>query len=252
MARLAFAIEGSIDIWELRYGYSVEAAIAQAMYPFIGQTVLIYRIAEMQGGYFGLARLLSITALRGSDRPIVVFEDVEMFSAPPDYPFGVTTLSRVQLLDDDEFDAIRRNGGPVPLAPGLAEQRGQPFIFERPDLDATAFMARARQAARGICALTGEAAGEALEVEFIWPKGLGAGLEADNVLLLSPSAVQAFHLGHFSARDDLSILVDVAALDRDLLVRINPTGRLIVPDDPAFSPAAENLAYHRRFRFRSG
>lgn len=252
MARLAFAIEGSIDIWELRYGYSVEPAIAQAMYPYIGQTVLIYRIAEMQGGYFGLARLLSITALRGSDQPVVAFEGIEMFAAPPDYPFGVTTLSRVQLLDDDEFEAIRRNGSPVPLAPGMAEQRSQPFIFDRPDLDAAGFMARARQAARGICAFTGEDMGDALEMEFIWPKGLGVGLQTDNVLLLSPAAVDAFHLGHFSARDDLSILVDAAALDRALLARINPTGRLVVPDDPAFSPGPENLAYHRRFRFRLG
>jgi hypothetical protein len=250
MARLAFAIDSSINIWDLRYGYSVEPDIARAMSPFIGSTVLIYRIGEVQGGFFGLARLQSIAVLPGSDLPIAAFEGIEMFSAGSDYPFGVTTLSRVQLLDDDEFDAIVRRGQPLPVTSGIAEQASQPFFFDHPDLDAVAFNARARSAANGICAFTGERIGATLQLEIIWPKGTAAGFEADNVLPLSQQALDAFHNGHFSARDDLTILLDAAAIDPGLLARINRTGRLVVPEDPAFHPAPENLAYHRRFKFR--
>jgi hypothetical protein len=109
-----------------------------------------------------------------------------------------------------------------------------------------------RREAGGICALTGEAAGAALQLAVIWPKGLHAGLSADNFLPLSPAAAAAFEFGHFSARDDLSVLVDMARIDPRLAGRINPAGRLLVSDDPALRPAVENLAYHRRFCFHLG
>jgi hypothetical protein len=252
MARLAFAIDSSIDIGELAYGYGVDPALALVMAAHLGKDVLVYRIAEMQGGYFGIARLSSISDLVGTNLHTVVFDDIRMFLAEIPYPVGVTTLTRLQLLDAAEFEAIVGTGMPVPVPAGMMEPR-QPFRYDAPTVrDVGGMMARAREAAHGICALTGEVVGAALQLAVIWPKGMHAGLTADNFLPLSPAACVAFESGHLSARDDLGVLVDMSQIDRRLVERINRSGRLIVSDDPAMRPAPENLAYHRRFRFRLG
>lgn len=248
MVKLAFAIDGSIDIWELMGGYEVDPALVLAMSPHLNEDLLIYRIGEMQGGYFGVARLHSITAL-GGGLHAVEFTDIRVFTAEIPYPVGVTTLTRLQMLDDDEFDAIIESGAPALVPAGMMEPR-QPFIYGTPSYaDVGRVLEAVRKEARGICALTGEDVGSALTFAVIWPKGVRAGLQGDNLLPLGPDAHDAFDSGHFSARDDLSVMLDVFRMDRDLALRVNSSGKLLVSDNPTMRPAAENLAYHRRFRF---
>jgi hypothetical protein len=251
MAKLAFAIDGSIDIWDLAHGYGVDQALALAMSSHLGEDALIYRIAEMQGGYFGLARLVSITALAGTGaEQTVEFTDIRVFTAEIPYPVGVTTLTRLQLLDDKEFNAIVESGTPASVPIGMMEPR-RPFLYDTPSYaEVGSVLEMVRNQAKGICALTGEDVGAALQLAVIWPKGARAGLQGDNFLPLAPGAYEAFESGQFSARDDLSVLLDMSRMDRGLSRRVHPSGALVVSDNPALRPAAENLAYHRRVRFR--
>ena len=107
----------------------------------------------------------------------------------------------------------------------------------------------ANSKAGDVCALTGQPLPEGLEWTVISPRRAGSGI-APHVLALSPPAKEAFLSGPFSARSDLGILVDIAKMPTSLIYDVNPTGRLIVPDNPVFRPGADNLADHRRFVFR--
>jgi hypothetical protein len=168
-----------------------------------------------------------------------------MFARIAPHPANVTQISRLQMLDDAEFEAIVAHGQAVELPLELAEP-GVAFTYEAPALAEVEAVTRAfRVATRGICAVTGEATDPADPPFVLWGRGAGLSLDPTNLLTLSPLAFAAFEDGAMSAAAGLSILVDLARTDAGLLERINPTRRLIVPDDPRFRPAADSLAFHR-------
>jgi hypothetical protein len=238
--RLAYAIDGLTDIWTLDGPQDVDAVLAQAMVASLGADVLVYRIAEEQGGYFGMARLSAIYASPGRDRADIVFDEIRMFTVELPYAAGITMLTRLQFLDDDEFDAIVARGNPVDVSREFAER---PSTQERYTLN------QADAEVKDVCAFTGNPLPEDVGWTVISPRRGAMGL-AHNLVALSPPARDAFLDGHFSARNDLSILMDAAKISPSLRRAINPSGHLVVPENPALRPGRQNLADHRRFIFR--
>ena len=99
-----------------------------------------------------------------------------------------------------------------------------------------------RRATGNLCALTGAPLPpDALPIAVRWDGP--DRLHVNNLLLLSPLAEIAFRQGHFTVRDDLSIIVDFRQIDPELLERASPDGRLRVPDNLLLRPAPENLAW---------
>jgi hypothetical protein len=244
VVHLAFAIDGFTAIWELENPVEVDVEMARLVLGSLGSDVLIYRIGETQGSYFGLARLESISAASRPDRRELRFDRIRIFTVQLPYATGTTVLTRLQFLDRDEFAAVVSNGAPAEITPEVAEQE-------------QAFAALAGSAAEipasgddgaDFCAFTGEQLSSDQAWTAISPRREGAG-SAHNVLALSPAARAAFLAGHFSARDDLGILVDMAAIDPRLLAAMNSRCRLVVPGDARFHPSAANLADHRQLVF---
>jgi hypothetical protein len=235
VARLAFAIDASIDIFDLVRPQIVDPQIAQALCSALGQDVLIYRIGETQSGYYGLARLISIGAVDNRSA-YAAFDSIRMFQQRPLHPEGVVVLTRLQFLDEYEFDAVVSRAMPVSVLAALAELEQQP-IEGAPG-------AEAESTANNVCAFTGEPVSNG-DWTMIWPQRPGGGT-AGNVLALTPDAKAAFLSGHFAARDDLSI-VSGGDISRHLLRRLNPGGKLLVPLQRNFRPSEEALAWHRHF-----
>jgi hypothetical protein len=244
VAHLAFAIDGFVDLWGLEGPQDVDAGLAQSMFGALGSDVLIYRIGETQGSYFGVARLLSISAAPRTDRREVRFDRIRIFTAQLPYATGTTVLTRLQFLDDDEFAAVVSSGVPSDVGRQVAEKEQS---YEPPASGESEMLALDADGA-DVCAFTGERLTSPGAWTTISTYNNGSG-SAHNVLALSPAARQAFLAGHFSARADLSILVDMAAIDQALLLTMNSLGRLIVPENPTLQPSPENLAAHQRFVF---
>lgn len=103
------------------------------------------------------------------------------------------------------------------------------------------------------CALTGEQfAAEAgllhphLAVEAIRPRDMGGPLQINNYLVLEEHAARTFRQGQILIDDDYRIVVpNPDALDRAVLVRLNVSGRLLVPAEGLFQPSPAHLAFHR-------
>ncbi len=112
MAHLAFAVDGSVTAGELTSGYEADAAIGLLMAPFIGSDLLIYRVAELHGGYFGIARLRSIGATDFEATLQVQFDKIRIFHIDLGTSFGMSAPTRLQLLDDKEFSFIVSAGQP--------------------------------------------------------------------------------------------------------------------------------------------
>jgi hypothetical protein len=163
----------------------------------------------------------------------------------------------LQLLSEADALALVAAGSGGTFAQGTTPggEIGELAVgFEAPaDMAATtgAVLATLRRETDNRCALTGAPlAADALPVAIRW-----AGperLHLNNLLLLSPAAETAFREGHFTVRDDFSLIVDVRRIDPELLERLNPDGRLYVPDNPLLQPSATNLAWHRRWVFGLG
>jgi predicted restriction endonuclease len=102
------------------------------------------------------------------------------------------------------------------------------------------------------CALTGEqfepisrGVHPSLRVVAIHPRDKGGPLHIGNFLLLCADAERAFRLGQVLVADDFGLVPDYTALDPDLAARLNPDGRLLLPQDPLYHPDRALLAWHR-------
>ncbi|WP_323013565.1 hypothetical protein [Devosia sp.] len=109
------------------------------------------------------------------------------------------------------------------------------------------------------CAMTGERFAPAegllhdtLEIVAIRPLVAGGALHVSNFLCLSPAAANAFHRGHLAVGPGLELLADLSRIDPELLERLNPQGRLRVPDNPLTHPDPQALAFHRHHIFLAG
>jgi len=255
MAHLALALDAFTDVWQLADGTPVDVGIADAMAWALGADVLVYRNTEMQGAYFGVARLIRIGVSTGEFARTLIFDNIRMFAVELAYPAGVTMLTRLQYLDDSEFLSIVRQGRPTPvhaLEHHPFHEGAQQLLIGRPAPDMASIedmIAAIRREARETCAVTGERVSREGRVAVIWPKGGQSALDSSNLLLVAPEVDDGLRAGHITVLDDFSILVNMARVDRALLNRINLTGRLLLPVDSRFHPSAENLAFHRRFVF---
>jgi hypothetical protein len=247
MTGLAVHIDGSVDFWILRQPLSVEVRAARMMVNWIGANVLVGQNTEQGGVYLGIARLVSIAISSADDSHDLIFDRVRAFAVPQPDAGGIVMGARLRFIDDRDFDSLVRLGRPADTPPDtLAGFRANP---PRPQLDETAVALIGGVKPPERCAFTGEKLRAGTGWTVVSPRRAAAGL-AENILAFSAAAQDAFLDGHFSARDDLTILVDMTRMEPSLFRRMNPTKRLLVPDDSKFRPSASSLADHRRFSFR--
>ena len=84
-----------------------------------------------------------------------------------------------------------------------------------------------------------------LQLAAIRPLASGGALHVSNFLCLETAAADAFRQGHVSVGKSLGLIVDLSRIDPELLERINPLGRLRLPESEIARPDAAALAYHR-------
>lgn len=106
------------------------------------------------------------------------------------------------------------------------------------------------------CALTGatfdppaDFLHDNLEVVPIRPLTMGGSLHVDNFLCLERRAGTAFRQGEIAVGPSLELVADLSRIDPDLLERLNPLGRLLLPDPGQSRPDAAALAFHREHIF---
>jgi hypothetical protein len=261
--RLALAIEGGFRRSEAGFAVTVEPEVARVLAQFADAEVLIVPAGDGEGE-LGTARLVAIETDEAG-APRVRFEAGRPIGAagpgsvPRRGPFPLQLLpeAALQLLPEAAFLAVvgGAGGGPFAQAATPSGDIGELAVgFDAPaGVEATtgAVLATLRREVGNRCAATGMAlALDALPVAIRWEGP--ARLHLNNLLLLSPDAETAFRQGHFTARDDFSLLVDFRRIDPELAERLNPDGRLRVPDNPLLQPSAANLAWHRRWVFGLG
>lgn len=95
-----------------------------------------------------------------------------------------------------------------------------------------------------VCALTGSFVGP-FEPASIKPRKAGGELHAANILPLVDAAWRAFLNLDLTIGPNYEIIVDASRIDPELAEQLNPSGRLIVPDEPLRQPDAQSLAWHR-------
>lgn len=135
---------------------------------------------------------------------------------------------------------------------GLGEERQTGFSAA--SLEAYEAIYRLVLSAYGYrCALTGEQflpdtglLHPHLLVEAIRPREAGGPLQINNYLALEEHAAQAFRRGQILIEDDYRIAVPHPdRLNRAVLLRLNGSGRLLVPAEALFQPSPAHLAFHR-------
>ncbi|HLV83509.1 MAG TPA: hypothetical protein VKY62_07005 [Devosia sp.] len=136
---------------------------------------------------------------------------------------------------------------------GLGEERQTGFAAAAP-LEAYEAIYRLVLSAYSYrCALTGEQflpdiglLHPHLTVEAIRPRDVGGPLQINNYIALEEHAARAFRRGQILIEDDYRIVVPSPdALDYAVLVRLNASGRLLVPAEGLFQPSAAHLAFRR-------
>ena len=99
------------------------------------------------------------------------------------------------------------------------------------------------------CAFTGVSLQEEARAD---PRGyllaIGDDPATSERTLLVPASIEAIHAyerGHLALGPRYNFLADLERIDPELLERLNPTGHLRLPNDPALRPSLEALAVHR-------
>jgi len=250
--RLALAIEGGFRRSVEGFAVAVEPQVGRVLMEFLEAEVLI--LPPGDDGEVGLARLRAVdTGDAGQAR---AYFDVgrPIGAARADAGLGRGPFP-LQLVADADFSAIvaAASGGAFAQAVTPGGEIGELAVGFESSADngeavAGAVIATLRRETGNRCAATGlPLPPDALPVAIRWegPERL----HLNNLLLLSPAAEAAFRQGHFTARDDFSLIVDLRRIDPELLEQLDPGGRLHVPDNSMLRPSAANLAWHRRWVF---
>ncbi|GLQ57086.1 hypothetical protein [Devosia nitrariae] len=259
MLRLAFDITSSDGRGEI-----VDCLIpvrrfdAPQLVRHIGGQVLVFLPGEAGRNSFVGGAVLSGLVPSGPDSRGLVAElaQVELFSDPVEYG-GLPRIEGVPWisLPAAMFEAILTNG--ESRGRGDLDEDEAPFAAdERPPLENASFSALGTSVLRHYgngCALTGmmlaTQSSDDLRIVPIQPLAEDGPVHVTNCLPLAPAAAEAFSAGHLTVAGDLRVIVDVGRIDQDLLARLNPLGRLIVPQDEALRPDKQHLAWHRRWFF---
>lgn len=255
MLRLAFDIASSD-----RRGESVDCLIPVRRYDapqlvrHIGRQVLVFLPGEGgRNSFVGWAVLSGLVPSGPDSRGLLAeLAQVELFADPVEYG-GLPRIEGVPWisLPAAMFDAILENGRS--RGPGLAEDEAA-FAYDAPppqELETFAALGTSLLHHYGHgCALTGQSPAahsfDDLRIVPIRPLAEDGPVHVSNCLPLAPAAADAFSAGHLTVAGDLRVIVDVARIDQDLLLRLNPLGRLAVPRDEALRPDRRHLAWHRR------
>jgi hypothetical protein len=109
----------------------------------------------------------------------------------------------------------------------------------------------------GACAITGRSVvggdKRSIQIVPIRLEAEGGALHVGNFLALTAKAADAFSRYHLTVGIDFQLIVDFSLIDPELLERLNPDGRLTVPDGVRRGPDPQALAFHRqRFFERLG
>ncbi|MET3923966.1 hypothetical protein [Devosia sp. 2618] len=106
------------------------------------------------------------------------------------------------------------------------------------------------------CAMTGarfappsEFLHDELAIAAIRPLTAGGMLHVSNFLCLERHAAEAFRDGYISVGPGLELIVDLSQLDPELLERLNPLGKLTLPQVEIAHPDRTAIAFHREHVF---
>jgi hypothetical protein len=253
--RLVLAVEGGFKQAEGGFAVALAPEAGRVLAGFSAAEILIAPIAG-DGGDLGAAKLLAIeTNAAGAE--IARFAAGRRLGSASAFANHLHAPSPLRLISDEDYSAILAAAESGAFAQPESTPRGEmtdlPVGFshiadpDQPPIPAV--LETLRRETGNLCALTGgPLMPDALPTAIRWE---GANrLHVNNLLLFSPLAEAAFRAGHFTVRDDLSIILDFSRIDPELLEMINPSGRLRAPQNPALQPAPENLAWHRRHIFR--
>lgn len=106
--------------------------------------------------------------------------------------------------------------------------------------------AQVRLNAQSICSFSGVAvkSGEGL-ANPIQPPALGGQEHTRNFIYLHDEPAEMFNRFAWTVGPDLEIIADAYAMTTEMLSTVNPSGKLLVSDDPAARPDERALAWHR-------
>ena len=210
----------------------------------------------------------------GFDRPVPFREGDHFYEAAMKGVDGRTNSGSAQRavrnMQDQEFEAILRAGFSTDISSpepkpneyniGFAEPQAD---FSRPLVETTitrpfrdAVFARQIQTAYGQrCAMTGlriiNGGGRAeAQAAHIRPVAEAGTDSVRNGLALSSTFHWMFDRGLIAIDDDFRILKAAKHLPEQADRMLNPSGYLIVPEDPRFQPHAQFLRYHRENKFK--
>ncbi|MHA6690645.1 hypothetical protein [Devosia sp. A449] len=106
------------------------------------------------------------------------------------------------------------------------------------------------------CAMTGaqfsppaEFLHESLEVAAIRPLAAGGSLHVSNFLCLERRVADAFRAGEIAVGRQHQLIVDLSRIDPELLERLNPLGKLRLPQSEVAQPMQSALDFHREHVF---
>ena len=256
MAKLALAVEDDAQLGFDRAVLLVDERTALAASRRLGETVVLYRRDGQELRFFARGRINAIEEPENGRfscrlKALVRF-DIPVGGATEARAPGVR---RMLTLADERYDEILAVGtAAAAVLPKAAEAQFSPPL--PPPVDAyLAVRAEVLRRWNYCCAITDTqfASGEAPELRLvpIRPREMGGPLHASNYLPMVEIAERAWLTGGISVTDDLDFVAVMDQLDPDLLAAMPPSGKLIVPSDPALRPDPEHLAYHRTYVFGS-
>ena len=216
-----------------------------------GETVLVYRIVPKSlVTFLGQGRIAGLDyGERGG--PIVCrIEDYQAFSSPEvgSAEAAIPRAREMLSLSEERYAEIV-DRSTTPDAPQHAEEASASFVSTYVTIRDQVLKAWDYR-----CAVTGIRFGprdapSRLEVIAIRPREMGGPLHVRNCLPLVAMAARAWQQGWIAAGPGLDLVAVQNRLDPDLLEKMRPEGRLLVPDHPGLAPDPQHIAYHREHVF---
>jgi hypothetical protein len=205
--------------------------------PHIGQEVLLAYQVVTDGPAMIFARAtLTEFASQGADT-------VAVFTGPSILPDETEISGRFQA---GPFELVADEDYPQPASGRLAYSAQEAgAFFTRSDLLGQ-IAAQVRLNARSVCSFSGVpvAFGEGM-ANPIRPLALGGQEHVRNFIYLHDEPAELFNRFAWTVGPNLEIVVDTYALTASVLPTVNPTGKLLVSEDPSERPDERALAWHR-------
>lgn len=261
MPSIGFIVEGdgrnSIEDGRL----PIERSDGPGVLDHLGRTVLF---CWRQGGgtllFFGRARLEAVEARAEGSGLAVRLSGFRLLKTHVSLPIEAWQGSApIQALSDGEVAEILAGAGEPVGDWGLSEaqqflapdQIGAPTGFGRTSVKRLVLDAFGLR-----CAITGdwpgyaETAPDTLEIVPIRPEAEGGAYEPANLLPMTARARRAWESGLISVDLDGRLAISPLLADSELAGRLNPSGRIRLPADPAAGPDPRALLYHFLFVFQ--